>query len=241
MKTLVLGATGSLGSALCARLTVDGHSVVAVGRTQDKLDNLRTSLSAERHQMFACDVTDSTALANLFTDLRDQQLTGMVILTGAHWLKPIGLLRPADTLSMATDHLVAYFEATRLFLALPHKNEIRRSVVWVSSAAALRGNPGEAAYAAVKAAGIAAVRSLAGEANRKATRINAVAPGVVRSDQAGAFMSKLSEAQQGTLETSHILGLGDPADVAGPIAFLLSEDARWITGTCLVVDGGLTA
>lgn len=240
MKTLVLGATGSLGRALVARLNSGGHEVVAVGRNIGALRELQQQFP-ERTQVVECDVTDNASLAELFVSLKSSELTGMVMMTGGHWLKPVSLLRPEHVTSMATEHLVAYFEATRLFLALPSKQEHRRSIVWVSSAAALRGNPGESAYASVKAAGIAAVRSLASEAVRKNARINAVAPGVVDSRQSEAFLSKLSEAQRNQVGSSHLLGFGTPDDIAGPIAFLLSEDARWITGTCMVVDGGLTA
>lgn len=242
MRTLVLGATGSLGSALCMRLAADGHLVAAVGRTEETLTALTAGLAGSGHSIHVCDVSDDAALLGLFEELKSSEpLTGMVIMTGRHWLRPVNQLRPDHVREMAGDHLVVFFEATRLFLSLPRSGDNFRSIVWVASAAALHGNPGESAYAAVKAGGIAAVRSLSAEAARKKTRINAVAPGVVVSGQADAFMSKLSEAQRTGVEASHVLGLGQPIDVAGPIAFLLSEDARWMTGTCLVVDGGLTA
>jgi NAD(P)-dependent dehydrogenase (short-subunit alcohol dehydrogenase family) len=69
-------------------------------------------------------------------------------------------------------------------------------------------------------------------------RVNAVAPGVVRTPMSEAFLSKLTADQLIALETRHPMGLGMPDDVAGPVLFLLSKEARWITGIVLPVDGG---
>lgn len=114
------------------------------------------------------------------------------------------------------------------------------SVVLMGSVAALRGGSGTIAYAAAKGAMIAAAKSLALELAPKKVRVNVISPGVVRTPQSEAFLSGLSPEQRGTIEREHPLGLGLPEDVAGVAEFLLSEDARWITGTNLVVDGGLS-
>ena len=114
------------------------------------------------------------------------------------------------------------------------------SLVLVSSVAGLRGAPGASAYATAKGALLTLVRSLAHELAPRGARINAVVPGVVSTAMTEQFLGSLLPAQKEAVVKSHPLGLGRPDDVAAAITFLLSSDARWITGSELVIDGGLS-
>jgi NAD(P)-dependent dehydrogenase (short-subunit alcohol dehydrogenase family) len=115
------------------------------------------------------------------------------------------------------------------------------SIVLMSSVAALRGGSGAAAYSAAKGAIISMGRALAVELASRRIRVNVVIPGVVRTPMANALFESMTPEQRMELEKNHLLGIAEPEDLAGPIAFLLSDDARCITGTSLVVDSGLTA
>jgi len=95
-------------------------------------------------------------------------------------------------------------------------------------------------YAATKGALLAACRCMAVELAPKRIRVNVIAPGVVETPMSEPWLSRLTEPQLEAVRHRHLLGFGRPEDVAGPIAFLASDDARWITGTCLTIDGGLT-
>jgi len=112
------------------------------------------------------------------------------------------------------------------------------SIVLFSSVAARTGGAGLVSYTASKGAIESATRSLALELAPQKIRVNVVAPGIVRTPMSDSYLSKLSPEQITQLEAKHLFGFGQPEDVAGPVAFLLSEDARWITGSVLVVDGG---
>jgi NAD(P)-dependent dehydrogenase (short-subunit alcohol dehydrogenase family) len=114
-------------------------------------------------------------------------------------------------------------------------------VVWLSSAAALRGTAAFGAYAAAKGALISAARVAAVELASRKVRVNVIAAGVVRTAMSEAWLGKLREEQIEAVEKDHLLGFGRPEDVAGAVAFLLSADARWMTGSVLTVDGGLCA
>jgi len=87
---------------------------------------------------------------------------------------------------------------------------------------------------------IAAAKSLAIELAAKKIRVNTLSPGVVRTPQSEAFLNALPPEQRAAIEREHPLGLGQPEDVAALAAFLLTDEARWITGSNLVIDGGLT-
>ena len=115
------------------------------------------------------------------------------------------------------------------------------SIVFLSSAAGLVGQPAHSVYSASKGAVVAMARSLAVELAREHIRVNCIAPGAVKTEMFGEFSKTLSEEQRAAIEREHPLGLGEPMDIAHAAAFLLAPSARWITGTTLVVDGGYTA
>jgi NAD(P)-dependent dehydrogenase (short-subunit alcohol dehydrogenase family) len=111
----------------------------------------------------------------------------------------------------------------------------------LSSVAGIVGQPGIAAYASSKAAVLGLTRCLALELAPEHIRVNCVAPAMVKTEMADQLFKSLSPEQVTEIEQAHPLGIGRPRDVAHAIAFLLSDDARWITGSVLVVDGGYTA
>lgn len=110
------------------------------------------------------------------------------------------------------------------------------NVVFIGSLAGMRNSPGIAFYGASKAMIARLVEDLAVEMGPKC-RVNGVAPAVVKTN----FATALYEGQADPAAPYPLKRLGEPADIAGPVAFLLSEDAAWITGTMLPVDGGLLA
>ncbi|HMN99705.1 MAG TPA: 3-oxoacyl-ACP reductase FabG [Miltoncostaeaceae bacterium] len=110
------------------------------------------------------------------------------------------------------------------------------SIVALSSVVGVQGNAGQVNYAASKAGIIGLVKALAREAGPRGVRVNAVAPGFIRT----RLTDVLTDAHtQGLLGATALGRLGDPEDVAGPVAFLCSPESSFITGTCLAVDGGL--
>lgn len=111
------------------------------------------------------------------------------------------------------------------------------SIVAVSSVVGLTGNAGQVNYAAAKAGMIGMVKSLAREAGPRGVRVNAIAPGYIATDMTAVLDEELRDALVGQTALGR---LGTPEDVAGAVAFLCSDDAAFVTGTVLTVDGGLT-
>jgi NAD(P)-dependent dehydrogenase (short-subunit alcohol dehydrogenase family) len=115
------------------------------------------------------------------------------------------------------------------------------SLVFMSSVAGLRGTAGMVGYSVTKAAVDGMVRSLACELAPRQVRVNSIAAGAVQTEMHERLSRTLGEQALGDYERRHLLGFGTPEDISAAALFLLSDGARWITGTTMSVDGGYTA
>jgi NAD(P)-dependent dehydrogenase (short-subunit alcohol dehydrogenase family) len=239
---LITGAASGIGRASASRLAEEGARIVLVDRNASGLDETLAAIGPT-HLARVCDTTDEEALTAMSSELRTQidSLNGIVHCAGAHWLRPLSLMDSKSLREMLDSHVVSSVALARALMTQRLFAKEGCSMVWFSSAAALQGGAGTVAYAAAKGALISAARVLAVELARRKVRVNVIVPGVVRTPQGNAFLANLTPEQVQAVVNDHLLGLGEPADIAGVVAFLLSDDARWITGTTLVADGGLTA
>jgi NAD(P)-dependent dehydrogenase (short-subunit alcohol dehydrogenase family) len=237
---LVTGASSGIGLASARVLAAGGARLVCTARDQLKLEQAVSQLPGEGHLSLPFDAANENEVAAAGKTLRaaGRQLNGAVLCAGRHALRPLALSNAATFHESFASNTVSALLCTRMAVGLAPK--IGASFVWLSSAAALIGNSGESAYAASKAALLAACRSVATELASRKIRVNAVAAGVVETPMSEKWLNLLSPAQLEAIRTRHLLGFGTPEDVAAAIAFLISDDARWITGTCLTIDGGLT-
>ena len=138
------------------------------------------------------DTTDESALIEMARELHDENvnLDGVVHCAGIHWLRPLQLTDQKTLLEMLNSHVVSSIALTRAVVTGRLVPEDGMSVVLLSSTAALQGGAGALAYSAAKGALISAARVLAVELAKRKVRVNAIAPGVVRTPQSDAFLSK---------------------------------------------------
>jgi NAD(P)-dependent dehydrogenase (short-subunit alcohol dehydrogenase family) len=217
--------------------------VILVGRNLEPLQEVVAKLPGAGHLAFAVDMTDSSAVAELFIGLRSTkvQLEGVVHCAGIHWLRPLQVITADLFQEMLDSHLKSTFLLLKESVGQRAFPRSGASIVLMSSAAAIQGGAGSFAYASAKGGMISAARVAAIELANRKIRVNTILPGVVDTAQSRAFLEKLPPEQQEAIRRDHPLGIGMPEDVAAAAEFLLSPGARWITGTTLVVDGGLTA
>lgn len=231
---LVTGATSGLGRQIALDLANAGATVFAIGRREAALTELCTEAGAGIVPC-ACDVTDTAAISSAIAEFvkLHGKLKGLVHAAGT---RPSTVLKgwsdtdartAMDTSFWAGMHLVQQVSKRRNSLD-------GASFVLFSSIAAKAGEKGMFAYSATKAAVSAATRSLAKELSR-GQRINTVCPGRVLTPMTAPYMDNHAVIDK------HLLGLGTKEDVAGAVLYLLSDAARWVTGTDLVIDGGYLA
>lgn len=228
---LVIGAAGGIGRALVARLHREGWSLVLAGRTAAGLEEVAATCGG---RVVCVDARDFEGVEGVFQS--HPGITGAVNLAGSILLKPAHLTTAAEFDDTVALNLRTAFALTRA--AGKHMKSTGGSVVLMSSCAATIGLANHEAIAAAKGGVEGLTRAAAATYAPAGIRFNAVAPGLVATPLARRITDN-----EGALKASiamHPLGrIGQPDEIAGAIAFLLSPDNAWITGQVLGVDGGL--
>lgn len=239
---LVTGASSGIGRAACLLLSAWGARILAVARHEGRLRALMAELAGTGHAYECFDLETTAALAETMRAWADThgRLHGFVHAAGVQQIAPIKVFDQTAYETMWRVNIQAALALAQGFRHSAVRAETG-SIVLVASVAALAGQAALAGYSSTKGALVSATRSLAVELARERIRVNCLVPGLVRSPMADQMKTVLGDAKMAALESLHPLGFGQPEDVAYAAGFLLSDAARWITGSALVVDGGFTA
>ncbi len=233
---LVTGASGGIGSAIARALHAQGAAVALSGRRKDALDALAGALG-ERTQVMPADLNEPEE-ADALIALTEEALGDLHIL-----VNNAGLTR--DMLSMRLSdeqwrnvievNLTSVFRLSRAAL----RNMVRRRygrVINMTSVVGVTGNPGQANYAASKAGMIGMTKSMAAEVAARGITLNCIAPGFIKSDMTDA----LNDKQKATIIDHVPVGkIGDPEDIGAAAVYLASDEAAYVTGQTLHVNGGM--
>jgi 3-oxoacyl-[acyl-carrier protein] reductase len=228
---LVTGASKGIGRAIAAELARAGASVVVGYRSgRDEAEALASELGGRAVQ---ADVSNAEEAARLVEEAGD-----LDILVNNAGLTRDGLLARMpddDWRTVIETNLSSCFYTCRA-VARPMMKKRGGSIVNVSSIVGVHGNWGQTNYAASKAGIIGFTKSLARELGSRGVRANVVAPGYVKTQLTDVLPE---EATAAMLQNTPLGRLGEPEDIAGAVRFLCSDEASFITGEVLLVDGGL--
>jgi 3-oxoacyl-[acyl-carrier protein] reductase len=232
---LVTGASGGIGEAIARQLHRQGAMVILSGRRREALETLAEELG-ERTRVEVAELADAAAAERLIAGA--ESASGLDILINNAGLTKDGLavrLRDDDWQTVLDVNLTAAFRLIRGALRGMMRRRWGR-IVNVTSVVALTGNPGQANYAAAKAGMIGMTKSLAAEVASRGITVNCVAPGLIETPMTHALSA---EQQARLLERVPIGRLGHGADVAAAVGYLASEEASYVTGQTLHVNGGM--
>ncbi|HEV2781841.1 MAG TPA: SDR family oxidoreductase [Actinophytocola sp.] len=237
---VVTGGTRGIGLATADALAGAGATVVLTGR-DEAVAKQRAAELAERTGSpvtgLALDVTDRSAIKDAFRAVAKEHGRIDALVASAGMLRGalIGMLSDEhiDT-TLATNVVGTIATVQAAARAMMRKRS--GSIVLLASIVGERGNAGQTVYAASKAAIAGVARSAAKELGRYGIRVNAVAPGVIRTD---LIADQPAEALEKITADTPLNRLGEAAEVAAAIRFLISDEASFITGQVLGVDGGL--
>ncbi len=237
---LVTGASSGIGRQIAIRLS-EKYRLIIGGRNKERLlETMKACNTGKEHLIWEFDLLDVNALEeSLVTFMTEQNCLVSNFIHSAGYLKTIPLKMSGVDL-FQTSFNINVVSAAIIVKVLYRKKinqDALKSIVLISSNISNFGAKAFSAYGASKAAVDGLMRSLAVELAPK-VRVNSVLPGGIRTAMTEHIYEDTALAER----TNHVcpLGPGTPDDIAGTVSFLISEDARWITGQQLTVDGGRT-
>ena len=237
---LVTGASRGIGAAIAKKLAARGFMVIInYGHSSAAAEEVKNQIEQAGGQavLMQGDVSSGDDVDRMFKDIKKTWGRLDVLVNNAGINRDTLLVRMKEDqwdAVLSTD-LKSVFFTTKAAASLMMRQR-SGSIINIASVVGITGNAGQANYAAAKAGVIGFTKSVAKELAARGIRVNAIAPGFIETDMTDAIPEKISE---GMLETIPLRRGGKAEDVANAVAFLASDDAGYITGQVLKVDGGM--
>ncbi len=235
-NVLVTGATGGIGSAIAKALAKQGAKLVLSSTKEERLQELAAEIGGDV-KYIACNLSDAVAVDALFD--KAEELVGQIDILVCN----AGITKDNLILRMKDDDFNHVLDVNLKSTFILNRNAIKKMmrrkygrIINIASVVGVTGNPGQCNYVASKAGMIGMTKSLAQEVATRGITLNCVAPGFIQSPMTDILNDQQREAILAKIPAGK---MGDSSDIAKAVAFLASEDAGYITGHTLHVNGGM--
>lgn len=234
---LITGASGGIGAAVARALHGAGATIAISGTRANVLEDLKAALGGERVHVLTCNLSSADDVEKLIP-AAEAAMGGLDILVNNAGITRDGLamrMKDEDWQQVLDVNLTSSFRLARAAIKLMMKKRWGR-IISVTSVVGVTGNPGQANYVASKAGLIGMSKSLAQEVASRNVTVNCVAPGFIATPMTDALNDKQKEAILGRIPSGR---MGASEDIAAAVLYLASEEAGYVTGQTLHVNGGM--
>ena len=232
---LLTGASSGMGKVFAQMIAAQGAKLSLLARNEERLHQTLETMDGDGHEIFVCDLTNEDMLKDVVSKI--DKLDGIVLCAGIYDFVPLKFIKQSNISKMFQTNFFSHLILVQMLVKkkLVNKNA---SIVFISSLSSMLGVQGTLLYASSKAAINSAVRVMASELANLKIRVNAICPGIVKTEMLSN--TNINEDTFTKQESQYPLGLGTAKDVGNAVLFHLSDLSRWLTGQCMVLDGGFT-
>lgn len=242
-KILITGASSGLGRQCAIQCSNSGADVIISGRNRLRLEETINLMTPGKHTIIEADLEDYASYENIVNSVISAfgKIDGFVHSAGAELTLPVVSMKPKYYEKLFKVNVISGFDIVRFLIRESAIAPSGASFVFIASIMGALGQAGKIGYCSSKGAVVSGVKALALELASKKIRVNSILPAVCKTKMSEELFANLTEEAQNNVLKMHPLGFGDPDDIAFATVYLLSDAAKWITGSGLFVDGGYSA
>jgi len=240
---IITGASSGIGRQCAITFSKLGANIILIARNKERLKDTLNKLEKGNHLIVPQNITEYDKLEEVVNIAVDKigRISGFVHSAGIEMTLPLRSMTPSYYEDMFAINVISGLELARIISKKKYLDKNGASFVFISSVMGILGQLGKIGYCSSKGSLISGVKAMALELAFKKIRVNCILPGVVETEMSNEMFQKLSEESKKNIVDMHPLGLGKPEDIAYACVYLLSDSARWVTGTNLIIDGGYSA
>lgn len=240
-RILVTGATGGIGRETSIQLSKLGAKVIICDMNTDRLKELLDQLEGDGHASYCFDLNNVDDIEGLVKRMVDEHgsFNGYAHCAGIAPMRPLKMTKKEDIINVMNANLFSFIEVVR---CITKKGCFADggSIVAISSTASIQGKQSKVAYSASKAGLDGAIRCLGCDLKKKHIRVNSIMPCWVNTRMYKGYIDRYPDTfEVQEIKEKQYMGVTEPIEVANTIAFLLSDAAKTITGTSILIDGGM--
>ena len=240
-RILVTGATGGMGHVTSVQLSRLGAKVVLCDMNEEALQRTFGMLEGDGHAMYTFNLNDVDGIEGLVKQMTSEcgPFHGFAHCAGIAPMRPLKMTKKEDIVNVMNANFFSFIEIVR---CITKKGcfEDEGSIVAISSTASIQGKQSKVAYSASKAALDGAIRCLVCDLKKKKIRVNSIMPCWVNTRMYQGYIDRYPDTfEVQEIKEKQYMGVTEPIEVANTIAFLLSDAAKTITGTSILIDGGM--